>query len=54
MKKYVEPEMEIIEYCLSDIISASQGSETGYELSKIHEQGTEETTFADFEIPTDL
>ncbi len=53
MKKYVEPEIEIIEYCLSDVISVSRGSEAGNELSYNDEQGTEETTFADFEIPTD-
>ena len=59
MKEYTEPQIVIIEYSLSDIISASQyhnhthGSESGNEFSYNDNSATEETTLPDWIVPTD-
>ncbi len=59
MKEYIEPEIKIIEYSLTDVISASQphyntnGTEKIDEIIIDSETTTEETTLPDYIVPTD-
>ena len=55
MKKYIEPEIQIIEYRLTDIISASQphGYESGNEIDTSSESVNPETSIPDLITPTD-
>ena len=61
IKEYIEPEIKIIEYSLTDIISASRpnthtnsnGSESINEFIIDSQTATEETTLPDYIVPTD-
>ena len=52
MKEYIEPQIEIIEYHLVDVIAASQhGSETGNEFDVDSTIVNPETSIPDFTDP---
>ena len=58
MKKYIEPQITIIRYTLSDIIAVSQpnsntsGAETGNEFSVSSDNGYPETSIPDLITPS--